>query len=239
MQTILIIDPDAERYYHLLASCVPDDEVIVFGTHEEAYEFLLRHHVDLVLLDHTPDTPCLELLQVLWFFAPSVPVIVVTAHGSEELAVAVLKGGACDYLKKPLTMRALKKSIHAALEGNGGGARVLSRPPLNGIQKAITYINVNYPLSLTLTDIARKAGMSVSCFERAFKKTLGIPFSHYLNKVRIARAMQMLEQNGGFSIGEIAFSCGFTDSGYFAKQFKRFTKTSPREFKKSLMADHI
>jgi AraC-like DNA-binding protein len=90
-------------------------------------------------------------------------------------------------------------------------------------------------MPLKLTHVAREAGMSVSCLERAFKKTLSVTYSVYLNKVRIARAIQMLEEKVEFSISEIAFACGFSNQYHFARMFRKMTKVSPRDFKRAVI----
>jgi len=231
IQTILLIDSGAEAYYQSLVGTVRDCHVIVEKNRQKACEFFFRNNVDLVLLEHTPDAPCMDLLQVLMFVAPSLPVIIMTAYGSEELAVTVFRNGASDYLKKPIHERELRDSIQTVL---GIRERSFNRAQA-GIHKAIQYINTNYCLSLKLAHVAREAGMSVSCLERAFKKTLSVTYSVYLNKVRIARAIQMLEEGVEFSISEIAFACGFSNQYHFARMFRKMTQACPREFKKAVI----
>ena len=229
--TILLVDADTEIYYQSLVATVKQCEIIVEQNKQKACEFFFRNNVDLVLLDHTPDDPCLNLLQVLRFVAPSVPIIIMTAYGSEELAVNVFRNGASDYLKKPIHENELSEAIQAVL---GIKERNLSHSQ-TGIQKAIQYINANYCMPLKLVHVAREAGMSVSCLERAFKKTLSVTYSMYLNKVRIARAIQMLEEGIEASISEIAFACGFRNQYHFARMFKKMTQACPREFKKAVI----
>jgi AraC-like DNA-binding protein len=77
--------------------------------------------------------------------------------------------------------------------------------------------------------------MSVSCLERALKKTLSVTYSVYLNKVRIARAMQMLEEGVELSISAIAFACGFSNQYHFARMFRKMTQACPRAFKKAVI----
>jgi two-component system response regulator YesN len=229
--TILLIDPHATTYYQGIVSSVRHSQVIIEKNKQKACEFFFRNAVDLVLLDHTPDDPCVNLLQVLRFVSPSVPIIIMTAYGSEDLAVTVFRNGASDYLKKPIHEYELRESIQAVL---GIKERSLNRAQ-SGIQKAIQFINVNYCMPIKLAYVAREAGMSVSCLERAFKKTLNVTYSMYLNKVRIARAIQMLEEGVKFSIGEIAFACGFSNQYHFARMFKKMTQACPREFKKAVI----
>lgn len=233
--TILLIDSHVAEYYHSLVSSEKSEHIIVETNKQQACEFFFRNNVDLVLLDHRPEDPCIDLLQVLRFVAPSVPVIIMTAYGSEELAVTVFRNGASDYLKKPLNIDELRQSIETALSRKYGWERESLHQATDRINKAIRYINRNYCLPLRLTHVAREAGMSVSCLERAFKKALGVTFTMYLNKVRIARAIQMLEGRGEFSINEIAFACGFTNPYHFTRQFKKMTQTCPRDLRRALV----
>jgi len=237
--TILLIDSHVAEYYQPLVASVRNEHVIIEKNKQKACEFFFRNNVDLVLLDHTPDDPCTDLLQVLRFVAPSVPVIIMTAYGSEELAVTVFRNGANDYLKKPLNIDELGHSIEVALGRKYGWERETLNQSTNRMNKAIRYINRNYCLPLRLTHVAREAGMSISCLERAFKRTLGVTFSMYLNKVRIARAIHMLEGKGEFSINEIAFACGFSNQYHFTRLFKKMTTTCPRNFKKAVIENSI
>jgi two-component system response regulator YesN len=233
--TILLIDSHVAEYYQPLISSVKNEYLIIERNKQKACEFFFHNHVDLVLIEHTPDDPCADLLQVVKFVSPSVPVIIMTAYGSEELAVTVFRYGASDYLKKPLNIAELQQSIESALGRKYGWERETLNQTRDGINKAIRYINGNYCLPLRLTHVAREVGMSVSCLERTFKKTLGVTFSTYLNKVRIARAIQMLEGRSEFSINEIAFACGFSNQNHFTRLFKKMTKTCPRDLRRALI----
>jgi two-component system response regulator YesN len=235
--TILLVDPDAQSYYWSLGTIMQDCRVIIEKSKQKACEFFFHNDVDLVLLDHTPDDPCLDLLQVFRFVAPSLPVIIMTAYGSEELAVTVFRNGANDYLRKPLTIDELRRRIKAAFVKNDMPSRKISDQSGDGIDKAIQYINTNYCLPLRLARVAQEAGMSVSSLGRIFKKAFSVTFSMYLNKVRIARAIDMLERRSGLSMGEIAFACGFTNQYHFTRMFKKMTKTCPRDFKRALVGN--
>jgi two-component system response regulator YesN len=236
---ILLIDSDVGKYYQSLVAALQNCHIIVKRNNQKACEFFFRNKVDLVLLNHTLDDPCLDLLRVLRFVAPSMPVIIMTAWGSEELAVTVFRNGASDYLKKPLDIAELRHCIKAVLDKKSALYRNLFGLSTDGINKAIQYINVHYCLPLKLTCVAREAGMSVSCLERAFKKKLGVTFSVYLNKVRISQAIQMLEQGIGYSIGEIAFACGFTNQYHFTRLFKKMVQYCPRDFKKAVIENRL
>jgi YesN/AraC family two-component response regulator len=232
--TILLIDPDAKEYCEDLGSTFQDCIVIVEKSKQKACEFFFHNDVDLVLLGHTPHDPCTNLLQDLSFVAPSIPIIITTTYSSEEFAVNIFKCGAYDYLKKPFNEDELRECIQTAL---GRKESLDDRSPTHskaGLHRAFQYINANYCTPLKLARVAKEAGMSVSCLERTFKKTLNVTFSIYVNKLRIARAIQMLEEGIELSINEIAFACGFTNQYHFTRMFKKITKLCPRDFRKAL-----
>lgn len=64
-------------------------------------------------------------------------------------------------------------------------------------------------------------------FSKVFRTIFGMPFTQYLNTVRISAAVEKL-QAGGMSITEIADSCGFNTIRNFNRVFKEFTGYSPR-----------
>jgi len=233
---ILLIDSDAGRYRKGLVSSLRDCSIIVETDHEKACEFFLRNDIDLVLLDHFGDISCTELLQFFKYVKPAVPVIIVTHRGSEELAVTVFRLGAKDYFKKPLVMCELKRSIMSVLGINHLTGELRGkdpRSPWNSILMAIRYINENYTSRIKLSEIAKVAGKSISCFERTFKKETGITFTMYINRLRISKAIKMLREDG-LSMSDIAFACGFTNQFHFTRMFKKIMNVSPMAYKKSL-----
>jgi len=80
-------------------------EVIAADSAERALEFFRQDAFDLVLTDQKmADMSGLELLQAVHTINPETPVILITAFGTIEAAVAALKHGAIDYLTKPLNL---------------------------------------------------------------------------------------------------------------------------------------
>ena len=80
-------------------------EVIAADSAERALELFRQDAFDLVLTDQKmADMSGLELLQAVHTINPETPVILITAFGTIEAAVAALKHGAIDYLTKPLNL---------------------------------------------------------------------------------------------------------------------------------------
>ena len=83
----------------------------------EAYALLAKNSYDLCLTDmRLPDGDGLTVVDHVAKHYPSLPVAVITAHGSTENAVAALKAGAFDYLAKPVSLDQLRTLVRSALK---------------------------------------------------------------------------------------------------------------------------
>lgn len=88
----------------------------------------------------------------------------------------------------------------------------------------------NFSLSFSLSELAKKYGISVSYLSHTFKKTTGSSVMGYLLSCRIAAAKKYLAKTG-MSISDVAEDCGFSDLSNFSRTFKAVTGYSPREFR--------
>ncbi len=79
--------------------------------------------------------------------------------------------------------------------------------------------------------LAAQAGMSEVHFRRCFKKIFNTSPQEYAINLRLARAKELLQYDGG-TVAEIAEKAGFADAGYFARLFKRKTGFTPSEYRK-------
>ena len=99
------------------------------------------------------------------------------------------------------------------------------------IGRTISFIETAYKRKITLDELARMSRMSKSSLIREFRRLAGTTPVDYLLRVRLGKAAELLT-SGEASIGEAALRCGFADGNYFARQFKRFTGLSPREYRR-------
>ncbi len=92
-------------------------DVIAADSAERALELFRQDAFDLVLTDQKmANMSGLELLQAVHAINPETPVILITAFGTIEAAVAALKQGAIDYLTKPLNLEELLHRIRLVSE---------------------------------------------------------------------------------------------------------------------------
>ena len=113
---VLVVD-DEESYREALMSGLHQEgfSVEVAGDGHEALWLFHRIHPDLVLLDvMLPDQSGVELCQRMHAVAP-VPIIMVSARGSEVDVVVGLEVGASDYVAKPFHLRELVARMRAVL----------------------------------------------------------------------------------------------------------------------------
>lgn len=99
-------------------------EVMVAFNGEEGLAAMHSFQPSVVLLDfHLPNMDGLQVLERLRNHDPDIKVIMITGHGSVEVAVQAMKAGACDYLSKPVVLCELKLLLekiteHEKLEKN-------------------------------------------------------------------------------------------------------------------------
>ncbi|HTJ78834.1 MAG TPA: helix-turn-helix domain-containing protein [Rariglobus sp.] len=83
----------------------------------------------------------------------------------------------------------------------------------------------------TLEQMAKETRLSRTGLLRIFRQATGQPPVDYLISLRVEAAMKLLRQTNQ-SITEIAFETGFSDSNYFARQFRRICGCTPTEFRR-------
>lgn len=115
---ILIIDDDENILLTLQVRVESwGYEVITASEASSGIELALMKDVDVALLDlKLPGVDGMEALRQIKNTSPDIEIIMLTAHGSIESAVAAIKKGAYDYVTKPIDTQRLRISIERALE---------------------------------------------------------------------------------------------------------------------------
>ena len=100
------------------------------------------------------------------------------------------------------------------------------------VEQAGRYIRAHWRENVTLQDVASCCFVSREHLSRMFKKETGFGFNEYLNIYRLKKANAMLLETPKRKIAEVASHCGFGDSNYFSKQYKKMYGISPTETRK-------
>ena len=115
---VCIID-DEEGIRFSLRGILEDEgyEVLEADSAENGLALLASEPVDLVFLDiWLPGMDGLAALERIQLTSPSLPVLIISGHGTIETAVSAIKKGAYDYIEKPLSLEKIVLAAQRALE---------------------------------------------------------------------------------------------------------------------------
>jgi two-component system, response regulator YesN len=247
-QTILVVDDEID-VRALLRDVLSRDgyRVVEADDGEQALDILREGAacgLDLALVDCVlPKQSGLELLVLTKRHWPSIPVVIITGFGSEELAVQALRAGASDYLKKPIELDRLRATVRELTASGRKGVRrgvAIAAGPSDdlpvvhpNVRRAIIFMRENFTEDITLADVARAAALSKFHFSRLFHQETGLPLHEYLHELRVSRAKALLG-NRHLRITEVAYAIGFNDLSHFDRVFSRIVGQSPSEYRRSL-----
>ena len=126
----------------------------------------------------------------------------------------------------------LELSRHTAAQHSPclpGGADAMSCK----IQKIVKYIQDNYIYNISLSAVAAEYHVSTGHLSRSFKNQMGIPFTRYINNIRVIAAQRLLA-DGDLPVHAIASTVGFESLTHFERIFKSITGITPNQYKRSL-----
>ena len=93
------------------------------------------------------------------------------------------------------------------------------------------YENISNP-DFSISDEILAKGFNLDYFRRCYKEDFNMTPHEYLTNMRIDLAKKTLRDDVVLSIERIAYLCGFNDSYYFSKVFKKHTGLTPRDYRK-------
>jgi UDP-3-O-[3-hydroxymyristoyl] N-acetylglucosamine deacetylase len=116
-ETILVVD-DEEKIRRTLRGVLADEgfEVMEAADGRAALDLIENQAPRLAIVDvWMPAVDGIELVRRMKEQAPSVPIIVISGHGTIETAVRVIRLGAFDFLEKPFQLDTLLRVVNRAL----------------------------------------------------------------------------------------------------------------------------
>ena len=93
-----------------------------------------------------------------------------------------------------------------------------------------SYIQHNFQYEITRDSVAAEFKITPNHLSRLFRKEGLMRFCDYLTYVRIDRTKYMLHQYN-MNLSEIAGRCGFSDSAYFCRIFKKVVNKTPTQYR--------
>ncbi|MEI3229375.1 MAG: response regulator [Lachnospiraceae bacterium] len=179
----------------------------------------------------------LELLEHIQEKKLDVKVVFVSGYAEFTYAQKALSLGAVDYLLKPIKpdmMTTVLKKLEVKLAGKVQEEVIEQKEEkVPVIEQIITEIQEHYTENITLTELAKKYGISVGYLSSLIKENVGLSYSDYVTARRIQKAKELLEDER-LSMEQIAEQTGFRDHFYFIKVFKKHTGITPGKYRKHM-----
>jgi len=160
-ETILVVDDGRENREFVIEYILEPNGYHTISAKDgrEGLELAVKHRPDLILLDlNMPRMDGLVVLKKLVEYNLDIPVILMTFHGSEEIAIEVYRLGVKDYVKKPYTVEEMEAAIAHSLtetrlrrEKEALTERVLQAN--RELQMRLTELNVLYGIGKNVTSL--------------------------------------------------------------------------------------
>jgi AraC-like DNA-binding protein len=128
-----------------------------------------------------------------------------------------------------LVMRIKLNAISSVDDASAGSGKS------NLVSDIVDYIRIHYKQSMSLEDISERFYINKSYLSRIFKNTTGFTVNEFINIQRIRRA-QLLIENPGLNISEVARMVGYGNISYFTRVFKKYIESSPSKYRKKRLA---
>lgn len=243
MERIVLIDDDPSIYSSISYALSPPYAVDWAQNLSEA-RALLDTHPNLIILDDeissTPTVPgfLIELREQLRF----TPIIILTALIDYQIVVEAFRAGCDDFLLKPYSIEDLRSRVKTFLN-----PRRHTRPLLE--PRLVDHFSEEYaatrdhpallraiqcwaqaPLRLTISELAREAGVSPRHLIRLFKQFIGVAPRAFFTKLAIRQACSLLRYSDA-AITDIADLLHFSDPAHFARVFRKCTDLTPTEYR--------
>lgn len=206
-------------------------------------ELLRRERPDILLTDiRMPRMDGIEMAEHARAEGILPHLVFLTSYAEFGYAKKAIELRAVDYLLKPVD----EKELAALMQRLAGEeqARGAEESPMDHIdwrhyfeddalnpyvRHAMERIRRDYREKLSIELLAEEAGVSASYLSRKFKEAAGQTFLELLTRERLQKAMSQLA-SGKYRVYEVAEENGFGDYKNFCTAFKKYTKSSPREF---------
>jgi DNA-binding response OmpR family regulator len=231
--TVLVVDDHPEVRAWIRGHLAPRYRVLEAANGREALATARRGTPDLVVSDvMMPEMDGYDLVRALRADPEleAVPVVLLTARGSDESRIEGLRRGADVYLTKPFSSQVLVTQVDSLI-AQRQRLRARAAPPVEVDEASLSaderYLRkVRAAIEAQLHDpafgvqeLADAVGQDRAHLFRRVKQLTGDAPSNLLRVARLERAATMLTRRVG-TVGEIAYAVGFNGISHFSKSFR-------------------
>lgn len=245
-QTIMIVEDNEDIRFYLKDNLKANYHVEEAANGKEGWEKIKQLNPDLIVSDiMMPVIDGIELARKIKSetLTSHIPIILLTAKGSEEKQLEGFNLGVNDYMTKPFTFeilasriknllaqqKLLQKRFQKQIEVNPQEITITPvdekflKQALEAVEK-----NIDNP-DFSVEDFSRHMFMNRVTLYRKILSLTGKTPIEFIRSIRLKRAAQLLEKSG-MTIAEIAYEVGFNNPKHFSKFFKEEFKVLPSQY---------
>jgi len=214
---------DKNEVHKTLLAGEPQHERIVFHIDDRFVRDVLKEHAALLLSPFQQQSPIVSLPKE-------------NREAFEVLIrrmLAELQTKSTSYellLSQQITEMLLLAARYIATRSPSEPAYV--SPLHRKISDVVRFMNASYSEQIRIPELAERFYISPYYLSRIFKEVTGFTLIDYLNLTRVKEAQRLLRETN-LSITAIAAQTGFENFSHFGKMFKKITRTSARDYRKS------
>ncbi len=244
---ILIVEDNRDIALYLKSLLTERYKVITARNGEEGLDAAEKSIPDLVITDLM--MPVKDGYQLACEMKQNrllnhIPVIMLTAKTSDEDRIKGLRCGVEAYIRKPFqpeellisienifeNRRILKEKYMSVITRDSSENKLDNDDNLKFLQTIsnIIHSEINNP-QMNSTFLADKMAMSISQLSRKLNGITGYSTISYVLQLKLNKARKMLADTD-ISVTEVSDACGFYDSSYFARAFKKEFGVSPSHY---------
>lgn len=98
------------------------------------------------------------------------------------------------------------------------------------LDKITRYLILNLNKQLSLKDICERFGVSQPYLSKMFRKYIDESYNHYMTRIRMEKARDLMTQNLDVRVKDIAAMVGYDDQFYFSRIFRSYMDVTPSGF---------
>lgn len=249
-KTILIVDDDDEIRSFLCEEMASIYNVIDCADGKTAYQTLNKERIDIVVSDiMMPEIDGIELCHLIRqnVRISHLPIILLTAKGSDRDRIEGLQATADAYVTKPFNLALLQtivsnlllrqEKLRNTFKGNELPTDQITTPEIQSaddklLERLVKCINDNLDNpDLTSEYLASEVGLSRVHLYRKLKELTNQSATNYIRNIRLTKAAELLRQKK-CSISEVAYLVGYRTPNHFSTAFKELYGVSPSEYVK-------
>jgi signal transduction histidine kinase/DNA-binding response OmpR family regulator len=246
LPTILIVEDNEDMRHYIGSILTQEYRLLEAANGRQGLQLAQQNMPDLIVSDiMMPEMDGIELCRSLKNDENTshIPVIILTAKGSEEAQVEGLEIGADAYVIKPFSQALLKARLVNLLESRRRLQAHFQRDPSIPIHKitsnpvderflkrAVDIVEAHLAdYDFAMDEFSSSMHMSHSTLYRKIKALTGQSPSVFVRTIRLKHAAELLK-TGHYNVSEVAYQVGFLEMTYFSRCFKKQFHCNPSQY---------